>query len=171
MIFIKILANIIRWGIIIGIILAFFMYHYINYSDVQKKVIYISDEPVPLVDFPSEKTELLRLLNTIRENHELPLLEYDDDLNDIAEIRLNELIISYSHTRPNGEQGYDLIDKTKWRGENLAKNYYKANEVLAAWCNSQPHLDNILFEEFTKVGIDFQQMSDGSTYWVMMFSN
>ncbi|MFT3985743.1 MAG: CAP domain-containing protein [Lachnospiraceae bacterium] len=131
----------------------------------------MKDLGIPLMDSVSEEQSLLNYVNLLRENHNLNDLFIDDNLNIIAETRLNEMVISYSHTRPNGEHGYDLIDSSKWRGENLAKNYYSANEVLAAWCNSQPHLENLIFKEYTKVGIKCDQMSDGSTYWVMMFSN
>ena len=118
----------------------------------------ISNEPVPLSsDFvmSSEISDILNYINNYREKKELPALLIDAELCGYADIRVKEIQTKWSHERPNGEQGYDLIPINRYAGENLAKGYTNSNDVYKAWLASPSHLENIVYVNFTKIGIAY----------------
>ena len=157
---------------LIFIIIWFF--YLILFSD---KTVIIEDERVPLSINPTkinkeeEINSLLISINLMRKKYDLEELILDEELCEFADIRSKELADKWSHERPNGQQGYSLIDSSKWGGENLAKNYFNAKDVLDGWCNSPTHLDNLLFKEYTKCGISIYQDNYGYSYWCIMFSS
>lgn len=111
-------------------------------------------------------SELLNEINELRQSKGLSALTFDSSLNKIADVRAEEASSCWSHTRPNGKQGVDMISANKWRGENLAYIDYCANvdltleeQILAAstifhnYCASPTHYDNLIYSSFTKIGI------------------
>ncbi len=95
-------------------------------------------------------------------------LVWCDNLGYNAQIRAEELHISFSHTRPNGQRGIDMIG---YAGENIAYNYSEsASEVTALWYNSQGHRENMLDPEWTRIGVGMCEIN-GVNYWVQFFSN
>ncbi|MBO5551234.1 MAG: CAP domain-containing protein, partial [Lachnospiraceae bacterium] len=63
---------------------------------------------------------LLDEINEIRGEKGLKPLEMNETLKAYAATRSREISEKWSHTRPDGTQGADMITKDKWRGENLA---------------------------------------------------
>lgn len=118
-----------------------------------------------------EVFRLLDIINNFRRDNGLSELEFDEELNGYAAIRAEECGTLWSHDRPNGQMGIDLIPKDRWRGENLAKNFNDADGVLEAWIDSPSHLDNLLFEEFNKCGIAYYQKRNGENFWCILFTN
>ena len=68
------------------------------------------------------------------ENLNLTPLVYDYDLQAIAEQRAAEIALSYSHTRPNGEDcfsAYSSSGQTYWKmAENIAAGQIYAKDVM-----------------------------------------
>ncbi|MBP5463270.1 MAG: CAP domain-containing protein, partial [Lachnospiraceae bacterium] len=89
-------------------------------------------------------------------------LTYDYGLEKIAMQRAAEIAVFYSHTRPNGERGLDLvIDGVRSYAENIAISTGNMNSAGAfqMWCEEndhhekQGHRRNMLGEGYTAVGI------------------
>ena len=108
---------------------------------------------------------LLDDINDLRASQGLGSLQMDSSLISIASIRADEASSKWSHTRPNGQQGVDMISKDKWRGENLSyviypdysgmdSEQYEAAEVMFDNLVASPtHYDNMVFDSFTRIGI------------------
>lgn len=131
-------------------------------------------------------TTMLQQINGLRTQKGLPKLILDDSLTKIAEVRANEASFKWSHERPNGEQGSDMIARNKWRGENLSyvnSSNYNGTEseqvgiadlMFTNLCNSPTYLDNMLFSEYTKIGISSYEVSTANGKKITtayMFSN
>lgn len=110
-------------------------------------------------------SQMLSSINSLRAQNGLPALSLDSSLVSIAETRSNEAAALWSHTRPNGQKGADMISRDKWRGENLSYVTYSnytgssseqesaASLMFNNLCNSPSHYDNMVFSSYTKIGI------------------
>lgn len=108
---------------------------------------------------------MLSKINSLRAQNGLAALSLDSTLCAFAETRSVEAATKWSHTRPDGTQGADMIPHNKWRGENLSYVTYSgytgasseqtsaADLMYTNLYNSPTHRDNMLFGEFTKIGI------------------
>lgn len=63
----------------------------------------------------------------------------------------------WAHFAPSGKTPWDFIlgagYKFTYAGENLAKNFYKSDAVVAAWMASPTHRDNLLNPKYKDIGI------------------
>jgi uncharacterized protein YkwD len=87
-------------------------------------------------------------------------------------IRAEEIIQSFSHTRPNGTKFYTVFEGLydyRMIGENLAAGFTSASSVVSGWMNSEGHRANILKEDYTEIGIGIKKDSAGRLYWVQIF--
>ncbi len=108
---------------------------------------------------------MLQKMNELRASVGVGSLSIDPTLNSYAATRSVEATTKWSHTRPNGAQGCDMIPGNKWRGENLSYvtfpdfSYSQEEQEQAAQIMfdnlvaSPTHYDNMTFGSFTKVGI------------------
>lgn len=92
--------------------------------------------------------EIVELLNEYRVEKELWKLKKDDSLLESAQLRAVEITYSFSHTRPNGKSILSLHAS----GENIAKGYSDANDVMIVWKTSLGHNANML-GYYSSVGI------------------
>ena len=119
--------------------------------------------------------ECYTIINQYRKSAGVANLKRDLKLQQYAETRAKELVKLYSHTRPNGEKGYDIIpysERTatgKAVAENIARGQTSCKNVMKAWYNSSGHRKNMLDKRFTKVGIAGYQYN-GVIYWVQLFA-
>lgn len=125
---------------------------------------------------------MLAYMNDLRDSVGVGQLSYDTTLNSYAGTRSVEATTKWSHTRPNGAQGCDMIPANKWRGENLSYvtlggfDYSEEMQTEAAdimfknLVASPTHYDNMTFDGFTKVGIRTNVAGDKLTT-AYMFSN
>lgn len=109
---------------------------------------------------------VLELLNAERAAEGLPALKYDAALSQKAMLRAAELTVLFSHDRPVAQSVLDSFKDAY--GENIAYGYSSPESVMAGWMNSPGHRANILYEDFTDVGIGCFRMN-GVTYWVQLF--
>ena len=129
---------------------------------------------------------LLERINWLRKSNGLNELELNPTLNSYAAIRAAEASTKWSHTRPNGAQGCNMIPSTKWRGENLSYVVYLnfdfseeqqieiADTMFSNLVNSPAHYENMVFSQFTRIGIRTQitQTEKGTRLTTAyMFSN
>lgn len=125
-----------------------------------------------------EKAEVLKLINKERKAQGLSSLKMDDTLNAAAGVRAKEIKKSFSHTRPNGENCFSILQEKKYEveyyaaGENIAAGYGNAASVMDGWMNSPGHRANILGSSYNKVGIGYYYDANSTYryYWVQIFA-
>lgn len=124
-----------------------------------------SDTPDP--DFESE---VVRLVNIERTKNGLPELVQDEELGKATDIRAKEIGTVFSHTRPDGSSCFTVFEELEieygWAGENIAYGYRTPAEVVEGWMNSTGHRANILSENYTKIGVGFDNYN-----WVQLFTS
>ncbi len=123
----------------------------------------------------------LKLVNEERKSLGLAPITHNKVLDDAAQVRSAELIVSYSHTRPNGEKYSTAIDKESYRyaivGENVyavygtrtGKKEYVINDeqieyIYTKFFNdfkqSPIHYENMTYDVFKDTGIGITYIWD-----------
>ena len=134
---------------------------------------------VTVVEPPAEQWEheVLTLVNKVRIKNDLSQLSWGDTCEYAADIRANEAMRLYAHTRPDGSSWYTVCpapDAGGVSGENLAIGNAAVSPatVVALWMGSESHRANILNPSYTKlsVGFVFDLDSTYKTYWSQFFS-
>ena len=104
-------------------------------------------------------------------------LAWGDTCSSAADIRANETMTLYAHTRPDGSSWSTVCpapDSGGTSGENLAIGNAAVSPatVVALWMGSESHRANILNPDYTKlaVGFVFDPSSTYRTYWSQFFS-
>ncbi len=115
---------------------------------------------------------IVELVNEERIKAGLNPVTLDTAASSAALIRSQEIVSSFSHTRPDGssfstalkEQGISY----RRAGENIAWGQRSPEEVMEGWMNSSGHRANILGESFTHIGVGYYQ-ENGVNYWTQLF--
>lgn len=111
--------------------------------------------------------DALTLVNEQRAAQGLAALTWSTGLESCALVRSQEIVSKFSHTRPNGSDWYTVDSNLMW-GENLAKGYSSAQDVVDAWMASPTHAANILDGEFTTCSIAIYE-TNGKLYFAQEF--
>lgn len=139
-----------------------------------------SESPAPEAPAPSGtdlqamRQGVLDLVNAARAENGKSALTLDEGLCDVAQLRAEEIVESFSHTRPNGTSCFTAIQEAGIRGgamgENIAAGQGSPAAVMNSWMNSDGHRKNILSGNFSSIGIGYVKSSSGyGHYWVQMF--
>ena len=134
---------------------------------------YFDEEAVALAgeaDVTATINEALATLNVVNAERAvvgLGPLVWSNDLAAAATVRAMECVTRFSHTRPN-DMDWWTVNSAIMYGENLAKNYFNANSVVAAWMASPTHRANVV-GSFRTVGVAAYQAPDGTWYWAQEF--
>lgn len=124
--------------------------------------------------------EVLSLVNQERVRNGLEKLTWGDSCAEAADIRAQELVKLYAHTRPDGTSWDTACQEPNngaryVEGENLVvgSSAVSPETTVAAWMNSEAHRANILNPDFTKlsVGFYFDPSSQYKTHWSQYFAN
>ena len=141
-----------------------------NYST---KVIRVTEEDLKY-DEAEEIQAVLDLVNEYRRQAGVEEVVLDETLTLAASTRAKEIASLFSHMRPNGKSCFTVLDDLEaeyWcAGENLAYGQRHADWVMSDWMESKGHKANILYKDYTKLGIGLYQGKDGVLYWVQMFA-
>lgn len=118
--------------------------------------------------------EVLKYLNIEREKVGLKKLTYNGSIYDCGVIRANESLVKWSHTRPNGTKYWTIFEEcdkpiTTCCGENLAKTFTGAEQIVNMLMNSDSHRANILYEDFVSVCITVLKDENGYYYMSQLF--
>lgn len=116
------------------------------------------EKPANDADFREIREEIVRLTNAERAKEGLAPLEIDEQMMEAAQIRANEMLKSYSHIRPDGRKCSTIFDDLgiphSSTGENgSARQASSASVYVDAWMRSPGHKDNILTNDFVKIGV------------------
>lgn len=89
----------------------------------------------------ADEWEVLRLVNSERSARGLSPLTTFSTLQSGAEIRAREIVTLFSHTRPNGESCFTVLDEVgignyQSAGENIAAGQNSPAAVMNSWMNS-----------------------------------
>ncbi len=112
-----------------------------------------------------ETSEILKLINTERELHQLAPLKSNKILTEAAMNKTNSMEVEqyFAHYSPQNKGLKDLMKEVDYiymyAGENLAINYSDNEELVRAWLNSESHRYNILFSEYEEIGIYFKKIN------------
>lgn len=106
-----------------------------------------------------DQKRLIELTNKEREKQGLPPVLENEALNKAAALKARSMFSEnyWAHFAPSGRTPWDFIlgsgYKFTYAGENLAKNFYQSDDVVAAWMASQTHRDNLLNLRYEDIGI------------------
>lgn len=133
--------------------------------------------PPPSEDSPDGSnglaTEVVELTNVERVRHGCPELHVDDRLTAAAQGHSEDMAERnyFSHDSPEGEgpgARARAAEYPWWSGENIARGYRTAAEVVDGWMNSDGHRANILNCDSVAIGVGVADSSRG-LYWTQMF--
>ena len=107
----------------------------------------------------------LAWLNQYRQQNGLPPMQFNDIVQQAADIRAKELQVSFSHFRPGGGTFQDLLESLGCygaKGENISGFYLYVDEILTdtgavnamiGWKNSPSHNANLLYDNQSIMGL------------------
>lgn len=127
-------------------------------------------EPDPGCGEEAFLTEVIRLVNVERAKQGLSALKTNNAITKAAQIRADELLQLFDHTRPDGRSCFTALGEAgvsyRAAGENIAMGYPTPEAVVNGWMNSPGHRANILNRSFTTIGVGYNSQRN---CWVQMF--
>ena len=103
--------------------------------------------------------ELHGLINQSRIENNLPVLTFNNKLNQVAEAKADDMIAKdyFAHQSPDGRMPWDWINRDEYPylyvGENLAMNFTSAKSAHNALMLSTSHKKNILNSKYADIGL------------------
>lgn len=131
----------------------------------------------PQVNTGDYRAQVVALMNQERAAAGVGGITQNASLDAVAQIRAQEIVQSFAHTRPNGTSCFTVLDEGgiayMTAGENIAAGYGTPTDVMNGWMNSEGHRANILNGSFGQVGIGYYTDPNTAygTYWVQIFTN
>ena len=138
------------------------------------KKIFVTSKPWQQMSY---EEQVVFLVNRERTAKGLLPLMTEENLQKASTIRGEEIVTSFSHTRPNGTSCFTTLKECKvtYRsvGENIAAGYRTPEAVVVGWMNSPGHRANILNSGFRKIGVGYVNAPGTiyTHYWVQMFTS
>ena len=125
-------------------------------------------EKESILNISETEQRVVNLVNLERAKEGKQPLQIDESLLVSCDIRAQELVTKFDHTRPSGSPWSSAITTTYSNaGENIAYGYASADAVMTGWMNSSGHRNNILNENYTHIGVGHYKQS-GTSYWVQL---
>lgn len=135
------------------------------------------EQQQPQVNTGDYRAQVVALMNQERAAAGVGGISQNASLDAVAQIRAQEIVQSFAHTRPDGSSCFTVLDQNgivyMTAGENIAAGYGTPADVMAGWMNSEGHRANILNGSFGQVGIGYytDPNTPYGTYWVQIFTN
>lgn len=122
----------------------------------------------------AEEWRVLLLTNRERLKGGLDPLTTTDFLQEVGDVRADEITVHTEHERPDGTDCFTALDEDKHPffevGENIAAGQRSPEEVVESWMNSSGHRANIMHKSFRHMGAGYAQRNAGyGKYWVQFF--
>jgi uncharacterized protein YkwD len=118
--------------------------------------------------------QVVDLVNIERAKEGLSALTVDPNVEKAALVRANEIQTKFDHVRPNGSGFSTALRENnatfRGAGENIAWGQKTPQEVVTGWMNSPGHRANIMNKNFAHIGVGNTQNSNGTQYWVQIFT-
>jgi len=114
-----------------------------------------------VLGYSSEITpaKIIELTNKEREKNGLSLLKNNSLLNEAARRKAADMFAFdyWAHESPTGRKPWDFFKEVHYdyvyAGENLARDFYRSEAVVAAWMASPTHRENILNGKYQEIGV------------------
>lgn len=106
-----------------------------------------------------DQKKLIELTNSERQKNGLQPLSENSELDKAAEAKAENMFAEnyWAHYAPSGKSPWDFIKGSgysfSYAGENLARNFYNSDDVVAAWMASPSHRANIVNSHYRDVGM------------------
>ncbi|KGX90341.1 CAP domain-containing protein [Pontibacillus marinus] len=116
--------------------------------------------------------KVIELTNEKRAEQGLSPLKIDKELSKVALKKSQDMAQNnyFSHNSPTYGSPFDMMKQFgieyRTAGENIAKGQRSPQEVVDAWMNSAGHRKNILNENFTHIGVGFEE---NGNVWTQQF--
>ena len=116
---------------------------------------------------------VLELVNAARAENGKSPLTLNTSLCQVAQLRADEIVKSFSHTRPDGTSCFTALKGAglsyRTCGENIAAGQGTPAAVMDSWMNSSGHRANILNAQYTAIGVGVYRSASGTLHWVQLF--
>lgn len=129
---------------------------------------------IPNSNLTADEQAVFNLINTQRKNNGLAALKIDNEVQNVARIKAQDMVDNnyFSHNSPIYGSPFDMLKSFKvsynTAGENIAGNSSNSDAVTA-WMNSSGHKANILNSNFNYTGIGVVNGSKYGKIYVQMF--
>ena len=103
--------------------------------------------------------EIVRLTNENRVSQGLTALQLDPQLSAAAAAKAADMVARdyWAHASPMGTQPWFFITQAgysyRYAGENLARDFSNAPDIIQAWMDSPTHRENLLNSNYHDIGI------------------
>lgn len=133
----------------------------------------LNSKPKQVTPAPSQSVDIYKLwqlTNQDREKAGLQPLKLNEKLSRVSEARCADMVKQnyYAHVNPQGLTPQNFITNggLKWNmsGENLAAGSYTAETVNTGWLNSPEHKENIMYPQYTDMGIAVCHSSNSAIF-------
>ncbi len=129
---------------------------------------------IPQIDntVSSYESEVIRLVNEIRQQNGLKPFQTNWELSRVARYKSQDMVDNhyFSHNSPTYGTPFQMMKafglSYRTAGENIAYGYRTPKAVVDGWMNSSGHRANILNPSFTQIGVGY--VTNGN-YWTQMF--
>ena len=133
---------------------------YVTLTDTPKASVSNSEtiEPSSFVNLTEDENELLNLINNEREKNNLQPLKIDEELQNVARLKAQDLVENnyFSHISPVYGTPFEMLKNNqisyKTASENIAGNP-SVSEALKSFLNSDSHKQNILSNDYNYTGL------------------
>lgn len=123
------------------------------------------------VEFYSISTfHMIDAMNEIREEHELPLLISNQELERCAHIRAKEAAEQFTHYRPDGTPCTSVSELADGEILCYAPHNAAVEDIMNCWMNSKPHREAVLMPYKMEVGFGVYYDHEARTQtWCALF--
>ena len=136
----------------------------------------ICESPAVTENFESQQQAMIDCINNERENANLPSVYANSALSEIAQIRLQEIMVSFSHERPDGSTKAELladagVSLSNYMSENIISGTTESTpeSLMDSFMASSVHRAWILSEEVNAVGVAIGRNEYNQIYAVQIF--
>ncbi len=105
------------------------------------------------------KDEVINLTNNERTKNGLHNLYHNPTLDKAAQLKAQDMFAKdyWAHVSPDGVEPWHWFEVVGYNysaaGENLARDFDTSSGVVSAWMASPSHRENILYANFTEIGV------------------
>lgn len=120
------------------------------------------------------RQKMLDEINKKRAKAGVCRLTLNNDLNKVAQKRVNEVTKRFAHTRADGRYWVTILSENgidyDYAGENLARYLSTPEQVVNSWSCSPSHNRCMLNGDYTQAGIGTVTVN-GCTYWTLTLTD
>lgn len=132
-------------------------------------------EITPLSDSREKIERVVELVNEERAKKGVAPVTLNETMTEAAMLRAEEIVESFSHTRPDGTSCFTVLDDYEigYYGcaENIAAGSSTAAATMNQWVNSSGHYANLMDSSYSEIGVGvaYDPESTYGYYWVQLF--